>query len=74
MSSNMLWGDYFYLGYSGRSYSSDRYSFCRKKKPLAISEINVKLPPFKSGEHNPASASTIDHVPFTVEYLTFIQI
>ena len=45
-----------------------------EKKPLAISEINVKLPPFKSGEHNPASASTIDHVPFTVEYLTFIQI
>jgi len=49
------------LGHLGRSYSSDRYSFCGKR-PLAIAAMNTELPPFKHGEHNSESASTIDCV------------
>jgi len=45
--------------YVGHSYSSHRYSFCGKK-PLAIAATNAELPPFKNGEHNFESASTID--------------
>ena len=32
------------------------------KKPLAIAAMNVELPPFKNGEHNLESVSTIDRV------------
>ena len=49
----------FYLGHSGRSYSSNRYSFCGKR-PLAIAGMNAELPPFKNGEQNSKSVSTID--------------
>jgi len=52
---------YLYLGRLGRSYSSDRYSVCGKR-PLAIAAMNTELPPFKNGEHNFESASTIDRV------------
>jgi len=45
----------------GRSYSSDRYSFCGKG-PLAIAAMNAELPPFKNGEYNSESASTINYV------------
>jgi len=43
--------------HSGRSYSSDRYSFYWKKRPLAIAAINAELPPFENGEHNSESVS-----------------
>jgi len=45
----------------GGSYLSDQYSVCGKR-PLAIAAMNAELPPFKNGEHNPESASTIDRV------------
>jgi len=48
-----------YLGHSGRSYLSDRYSFCRKR-PLAIVAISAELPPFKNGQQNSESSSTND--------------
>ena len=42
----------FYLGHSGCSYLSDRYSFFGER-PLAIAAMNA--------EHNSKSASTFDH-------------
>ena len=51
----------FYHEQIGRSYSSDRYSFSRKR-PLAVAAMNAELAPFKNGEHNSESASTMDHV------------
>ena len=41
--------------------SSDQNPFCRKR-PLAIAAMNAELPPFKNGEHNSKSVSTIDRV------------
>jgi len=38
---------------------SDRYSFCGKR-PLAIVAMNTELLPFKNGEHNSESESTLD--------------
>jgi len=45
----------------GHSYSSERYSVCGKR-PLAIAAVNAELPPFKNGEHNSESVSTICRV------------
>ena len=42
-------------------HSSDRYSVCGER-PLAIAVMNAELPPFKNGEHNSESTSTIDRV------------
>ena len=50
-----------------RSYSSDRYSVCGKR-PLAIVVMSAELPPFKNGEHDSESTSTIDRV---ITSLTF---
>ena len=33
--------------------------------------MNAKLPPFKNGEHNPKSASTIDRVITTLKQVVF---
>jgi len=49
----------FYLDHSGRSYSNDEYSSFGKR-PLTIAAMNAELPPFKNGEHNSESASTLD--------------
>ena len=49
------------MSHLGRSYSSDRYSVCGKRS-LTIAVMNVELPPFKNGEHNSGSMSTIDRV------------
>jgi len=48
------------FGPFGRSYSSDRYSLFGKG-PLAFTAMSAELPPFKNGERNSASASTLDH-------------
>ena len=47
------------MDHSGRSYSNDQYSFFEKRL-LAITAMNTDLPPFKNGEHNSESASTLD--------------
>ena len=57
----------------GRSYPSDRHSFCGKR-PLAIAATNVELPPFKNGEHNSESASTIDHGVTPLKGIPFVAI
>ena len=43
----------------GCSYLSDWCSVCGER-PLAIAAMNVELPPFKNGEHNSESVSTLD--------------
>ena len=56
-SDGHAWHD---LRHSGHCYSSDRY-LDYGKRSLAIVAMNAELSPFKIGEHDSESASTIDH-------------